>query len=84
MAQSLAALEWPRAVGCRQFYFKVCSTFDSTPAGNIGPVAEALLERLGADFTLLAEQEVPLVIREHARKYQYIVSHGMVWQRQAR
>src|SRR5690349_17189200 len=50
VAQSLAALQWLRAQGCRQFYFKVCSTFDSTPAGNIGPVAEALLEALGADF----------------------------------
>lgn len=50
VAQSLAALRWLQAQGCRQFYFKVCSTFDSTPAGNIGPVAEALLDALGADF----------------------------------
>ena len=48
--QSLEALRWLQAQGCRQFYFKVCSTFDSTPQGNIGPVAEALLEALGADF----------------------------------
>ena len=50
VAQSLAALRWLRAQGCKQFYFKVCSTFDSTPQGNIGPVAEALLEELGASF----------------------------------
>jgi uncharacterized protein YgbK (DUF1537 family) len=50
VAQSLAALRWLRSQGCGQFYFKVCSTFDSTPQGNIGPVAEALLEALGADF----------------------------------
>ena len=50
VGQSLAALHWLRSQGCRQFYFKVCSTFDSTPQGNIGPVAEALLEALGADF----------------------------------
>jgi 3-dehydrotetronate 4-kinase len=50
VAQSLAALDWLRSQGCRQFYFKVCSTFDSTPQGNIGPVAEALLDALGADF----------------------------------
>jgi uncharacterized protein YgbK (DUF1537 family) len=50
VAQSLAALRWLQAQGCRQFYFKVCSTFDSTPAGNIGPVADALLAALGADF----------------------------------
>ena len=48
--QSLAALRWLRAQGCPQFYFKVCSTFDSTPAGNIGPVAEALLAELGGRF----------------------------------
>lgn len=50
--QSLAALDWLQAAGCRQFYFKYCSTFDSTAAGNIGPVSEALLERLGADFAI--------------------------------
>jgi putative 4-mercaptohistidine N1-methyltranferase len=32
-------------------------------------------------FVLLREEEVPLVIREHARKYQFIVTHGMLWQR---
>ncbi|MBA3520808.1 MAG: four-carbon acid sugar kinase family protein [Rhizobiales bacterium] len=46
--QSLAALERLIALGCRQFIFKVCSTFDSTPEGNIGPVADALAERLVA------------------------------------
>ncbi|MDR0578673.1 MAG: four-carbon acid sugar kinase family protein [Candidatus Accumulibacter sp.] len=50
--ESLAALRWLREAGCRQFYFKYCSTFDSTPKGNIGPVAEALMRALGADFTI--------------------------------
>ncbi|KQT13927.1 3-oxo-tetronate kinase [Ramlibacter sp. Leaf400] len=50
VAQSLDALRWLREQGCRQIYFKVCSTFDSTPAGNIGPVAQALADALGADF----------------------------------
>jgi uncharacterized protein YgbK (DUF1537 family) len=45
--QSLAALEWLRNQGCEQFVFKYCSTFDSTPEGNIGPVAEALAAALG-------------------------------------
>jgi uncharacterized protein YgbK (DUF1537 family) len=50
VAQSLAALNWLRAQGCRQFFFKYCSTFDSTDAGNIGPVADALLDALaGSD-----------------------------------
>lgn len=52
VAQSLAALEWLRAQGAEQIYFKYCSTFDSTPAGNIGPVADALMTALGADFTI--------------------------------
>ncbi|MFC0199765.1 3-oxo-tetronate kinase [Paracoccus rhizosphaerae] len=46
--ESLAALNWFRAQGCRQIVFKYCSTFDSTPAGNIGPVAEALARALDA------------------------------------
>ncbi|MGP0002220.1 MAG: 3-oxo-tetronate kinase [Acetobacteraceae bacterium] len=50
--ESLAALAWLRAAGCRQFFFKYCSTFDSTDAGNIGPVADALLAALGAGFAL--------------------------------
>jgi uncharacterized protein YgbK (DUF1537 family) len=50
VAQSLAALRWLRSQGCAQFYFKVCSTFDSTPRGNIGPVAEALADEMGATF----------------------------------
>ena len=48
VAQSLAALDWLRAQGCRQFVFKYCSTFDSTDAGNIGPVTDALLDALSA------------------------------------
>src|SRR5512141_2809269 len=43
MEQSLAAFQWLRRAGCRQFYFKYCSTFDSTDRGNIGPVTDALL-----------------------------------------
>jgi 3-dehydrotetronate 4-kinase len=50
--ESLEALGWLRTLGCKQFYFKYCSTFDSTPRGNIGPVIEALLEALGSDFTI--------------------------------
>ena len=49
---SLRALTWLREQGCRQFFFKYCSTFDSTDAGNIGPVAEALMAALGTDYTI--------------------------------
>lgn len=45
--QSLAALEWLLAQGCEQIIFKYCSTFDSSPAGNIGQVGEALAHKLG-------------------------------------
>src|SRR5512133_2816360 len=52
IAQSLAALRWLQAQGAQQIYFKYCSTFDSTAQGNIGPVAQALMEALGTDFTI--------------------------------
>lgn len=48
IAQSLKALKWLQAQGCKQFLFKYCSTFDSTPEGNIGPVAAALAKELNA------------------------------------
>lgn len=50
--ESLAALDWLRDSGCRQYFFKYCSTFDSTPEGNIGPVSEALMQALDTDFTV--------------------------------
>ncbi|MFJ6841874.1 3-oxo-tetronate kinase [Streptomyces griseoluteus] len=49
---SLRALAWLRDAGAEQVYFKYCSTFDSTPAGNIGPIAEALMDALDTDFTV--------------------------------
>ncbi|KOC90649.1 3-oxo-tetronate kinase [Winslowiella iniecta] len=48
VAQSLAACRWLQAQGCQQIVFKYCSTFDSTDAGNIGPVTDALAAHLGA------------------------------------
>jgi uncharacterized protein YgbK (DUF1537 family) len=50
--KSLAALAWLQRAGARQILFKYCSTFDSTDEGNIGPVAEALMDALGTDLTL--------------------------------
>ncbi|MFN0318179.1 MAG: 3-oxo-tetronate kinase [Burkholderiales bacterium] len=49
---SLAALRCLQERGTKQFYFKYCSTFDSTDQGNIGPVADALLDALGESFTV--------------------------------
>lgn len=53
IAQSLAALEWMLEQGCRQILFKCCLTFDSTPQGDIGPVAEALMARLQLGSTVV-------------------------------
>ncbi len=50
--QSVAALDWLRRNGARKFFFKYCSTFDSTDQGNIGPVAEALMAALETDLTV--------------------------------
>ena len=52
VAQSLAALDWLRKAGAQQIYFKYCSTFDSTPQGNIGPVTDALMDAMGTGFTI--------------------------------
>jgi len=53
VSMSLDALAWLRARDCEQFFFKYCSTFDSTQHGNIGPVTDALLDTLGEDFTVI-------------------------------
>lgn len=52
VAESLEALAWLRQAGCDRIFFKYCSTFDSSPRGNIGPVADALLDATGAAFTV--------------------------------
>ena len=51
-AETLAALDWLRRAGVQRFFWKYCSTFDSTPRGNIGPVAEALMEALETRQTI--------------------------------
>ena len=50
--QALDALTWLQNNGAGQIYFKYCSTFDSTPKGNIGPVTDALMAALKTDFTI--------------------------------
>jgi uncharacterized protein YgbK (DUF1537 family) len=52
VSQSLAALEALKRMGVARFYLKYCSTFDSTPGGNIGPVTEALARQLGTDLVV--------------------------------
>ena len=53
IAWSLESLDVLQKAGARQIFFKYCSTFDSTDQGNIGPVAEALIEKLGGEVTVL-------------------------------
>ena len=52
VANCRAALAWLRSAGAERFFWKYCSTFDSTAEGNIGPVAEALMADLGTDQTI--------------------------------
>lgn len=53
VADSLEAARFLLSQGVKQIYFKYCSTFDSTPEGNIGPVADALMQLTGSPYTLL-------------------------------
>ena len=53
VSQSLAACNWLLKQGARQSFLKYCSTFDTTERGNIGPVAEALLNFLGDNVTIV-------------------------------
>lgn len=52
LRETRAALDWLRRAGAKRFFWKYCSTFDSTPRGNIGPVAEALMDDLDTSQTI--------------------------------
>lgn len=53
ISQTLHCYQWlTQNAGARQIYFKYCSTFDSTPAGNIGPVSDALMNAMHAPFVV--------------------------------
>ncbi len=52
IAETQAALAWLQAAGAERFFWKYCSTFDSTAKGNIGPIAEALMAKLGSKQTI--------------------------------
>ena len=73
VAQSLACLFAMQTFGIERFYFKYCSTFDSTEDGNIGPVAVALLNELGARQTIFC----PAFPRNGRTVYQgHLFVHG--------
>ena len=69
VAQSLAALAWLRARGAERIYFKYCSTFDSTPQGNIGPVTDALRSALGVASNGLPTPATPAYPRNGRTVY---------------
>jgi uncharacterized protein YgbK (DUF1537 family) len=52
VSEALIALDWLKRAGAQRFFWKYCSTFDSTDEGNIGPVAEALMNELGTEQTI--------------------------------
>ena len=52
VAETRKALAWLKSGGATRFFWKYCSTFDSTPEGNIGPVAEALMADIGTQQTI--------------------------------
>ncbi|MCK1492417.1 four-carbon acid sugar kinase family protein [Bradyrhizobium sp. 180] len=53
VSRSRAAETWLRGRGAGHVLFKICSTFDSTDAGNIGPVMDALRAECGESAVLV-------------------------------
>ena len=72
VAHSVAALRWLIAADAKQFFFKYCSTFDSTDAGNIGPVADALLERSRTPTSLSSVRRSRRIAAPSIRGYLFI------------
>ncbi len=51
--EAMSAYEYLKSINVNQYYYKYCSTFDSTPRGNIGPVSDALMDAVGESKTIL-------------------------------
>lgn len=51
--ETMRAVKWLDSLGAEKFYFKYCSTFDSTKEGNIGPVSDAVMEYFHQPYTIL-------------------------------
>ena len=71
---SLDALRYLKGEGCSRFFFKYCSTFDSTAKGNIGPVTDALLRELDSDFTVVCPS---LPVNGRTVYYGYLFVNGV-------
>ena len=70
--QSLAALSWLQEQGANTILFKICSTFDSTPEGNIGPVAEALIEAMRTKAPVIVCPAFPATGRSVYRGHLFV------------
>ncbi|MDP9831603.1 3-oxo-tetronate kinase [Trueperella abortisuis] len=69
--RSRQVLQALRSCGTEKFFFKYCSTFDSTEHGNIGPVTDALLDELGEEFTIIVPS-LPVNGREVYHGYLFV------------
>ena len=74
VARSLEALAWLEEQGAGPILFKICSTFDSTPEGNIGPVAEALARAIGTDRPVIVCPALPAAGRTVYRGHLFVDS----------
>ena len=71
ISDSIAAARYLKSIGCTHFFFKYCSTFDSTKEGNIGPVAAALMQELNCKFTVFSPA-LPVNGREVFNGYLFV------------
>lgn len=65
------AMDWLERRGIERFYYKYCSTFDSTPQGNIGPVLDYMLRRLGQTYCVVSPA-LPINQRTVYNGYLYV------------
>jgi len=62
--------------------FTPCANWPGSRSPEDHSAFEGIQKILSPDFELLGTRDLPFLIREHARKYQWSVSHGSVWRRQ--
>lgn len=72
VADSVRSARMLQGWGARMLYQKYCSTFDSTDAGNIGPVADALVAELGDGAISVGTPATPAVDRTMHRGHLFV------------
>lgn len=75
ISETMAALHFLMRLGTEKFYLKYCSTFDSTAEGNIGPVADAVMDELGIRRALICPS---LLVNGRAVKDGKLYVHGVL------